>query len=212
MDFDYEIIRTYVYDKSSSILIKNNSIGCIIWSNAITLPFIFLSEMHRIMAIILISANILTCLASALAIIFTKYNKAYSILFFGITSFGLSLGHLFGIMYLIYYAAGFNIFFVLAISIVGYLVTFIGILFYHYKALEFNKYYRKKKMVGIVASLLPVAGSIGLAIGKLLKGIDQTTAVLILVACFSFFVFVFIFGTHNIFKFILIKKYSIELE
>ena len=103
MDFDYEVIRTYAYDKSSSILIKNNSMGFIIWSNAITLPFVFFTEMHRIMAIALISADILTCLASALAMIFTKYNKPYSILFFGITSFGLSLGHLFGIMYLIYY-------------------------------------------------------------------------------------------------------------
>jgi hypothetical protein len=164
------------------------------------------------MIIALISADILTCLAAALAIIFTKYNKTYSILFFGITSFALSLGHLFGIMYLIYYATGISSFYVLSISIIGYLVMFIGISFYHYKALDLNKYYRKKKTVGILASLLPVTGSIGLAIGKSLKGFNQTTVVLILAACLSFFVFVFIFGTHNIFKFIVIKKYSIELE
>lgn len=98
------------------------------------------------MATVLIIADVLTCLASALAIIFTKYNKAYSILFFGITSFGLSLGHLFGIMYLIYYAAGISSFYVLLNGIVGYLVMFIGISFYHYKALVLNKYYSNKKI------------------------------------------------------------------
>lgn len=212
MTFDYDVIRTYVNDKSSSILIKKNSVGFMIWSNTITLPFIFFTDMHRIMAIALISADIMTCLVAALAIIFTKYNKAYSILFFGITSFGLSLGHLFVIMYLLYYASGISFFYLLPISIIGYLMMFIGISFYHYKALEFNKYYRKKKTVGILASLLPVTGSIGLAIGKSLKGFNQTTVVLIFAACLSFFVFVFIFGTHNIFKFIIIKKYSIEIE
>jgi hypothetical protein len=212
MDFDYEVIRTYVNDKSSSILIKKNSVVSMIWSNAITLPFIFFTEMHRVMTIALISVNVLTCLVAALAIIFTKYNKAYSILFFGIVSFGLSLGHLFGIMYLIYYATGISSSYVLSISIIGYLVMFIGIFFYHYKALDLNKYYRKKKTIGILASLLPVMSSIGLAIGKSLKGSNQTTVVLILAACLSFFVFVFIFGTHNIFKFMVIKRYSIKLE
>lgn len=210
--FQYEVVLAYANEKSESRLIKNSSSGFLIWSWVVILPFIYFGVVNTLMSYALVLSAILASINAIITIIIADKKRKIAILLFGVESFIMSIIHFLLVIRMVYFEAGYNSKLLIGSLILGYFVMLLSLAYYHFHSLMQDKYRKKKQKAAIAGALIPILSPLGLAVGRSLKGIEQNIAILIMAICFLFFALVFLLGTHNVYKYILIKKYKIEFK